>query len=412
MRILSELSPALMGVTDGEGRYQWINRTWAEKLGYSIEDLTTIPYTALIHPDDRSKAVPRHGNEDPGIVELRHSRKDGSYVWLDWSVLVSEERDEIYTIGHDITARKKIESRLELVEQKFSNLVDNADDVICTGDLEGNFISMNKAAERISGYTTAEVLGVPFSQFVAPEYRPMIKQMTELKLSGRESTVYEIELLTKDGRRIPMELNTRLMYANGKPVGVQGIARDIRVRKKLADELMHRNKELEKANATIRSLMNQDSLTKLANRRSLQEAIDKSISFSKRTEQPLSVVLCDLDRFKGVNDNFGHSAGDEVLSAFGGLLGASCRKEDTPARYGGEEFVLLLPNTALKAAVEFAERVRARTETLRVPSGATITVSFGVTQFKPEDSPDSLLTRADAALYLAKEGGRNRVASC
>jgi len=412
MRILSELSPALMGVTDGEGRYQWINRAWPEKLGYSIEDLSTIHYTALIHPDDRSKAVPPLGGEDARTAELRHSRKDGSYVWLDWSSLASQESGEHYTVGYDITIRKELESRLDVMEQNFSNLAENADDVICTGDLEGNFISMNKSAERISGYSSAEILGVPFSQFVAPEYRPMISQMTQLKLSGRESTVYEVELLTKDGRRIPMELNTRLIFENGKPVGVQGIARDIRVRKKLADELRHRNKELEKANATIRSLMNQDSLTNLPNRRSLKDGLEKSISFSKRTEQPLSLVLCDLDRFKDVNDNFGHAAGDEVLSAFGGLLGASCRKEDTPARYGGEEFVLLLPNTALEAAVEFAERVRARTESLRVPSGANITASFGVTQFKPEDSPDTLLSRADAALYQAKEGGRNRVASC
>ena len=412
LRILSELSPALMGVTDGEGRYRWINLAWAEKLGYAIEDVSTIPYTALIHPDDRSKAVPRRDGKDPGTVELRHSRKDGSYVWLEWSIHASEERGENYTVGYDVTARKELESRLDMMEQKYSDLAENADDVICTGDLEGKFISMNKAAERISGYSSAEILGVPFSHFVAPEYRPLLNQMTALKLSGRESTVYEVELLTKDGRRIPMELNTRLMYANGKPVGVQGIARDIRIRKKLADQLKQRNKDLEKANATIRSLMNQDSLTKLPNRRSLKNALEKSISFSKRTKQPLSLVLCDLDHFKDINDNFGHAAGDQVLSAFGGLLGASCRKEDTPARYGGEEFVLLLPNTDLESALEISERVRARTESLRVPTGANVTASFGVTQFQPEDGPDSLLSRADAALYLAKEGGRNRVSSC
>ncbi len=412
MQILSEFSSVLMGIADREGRYQWISGAWSRSLGYTIEDVSTIPYTALIHPEDRAKAVPQNDGNTSDSVELRHSRKDGTYVWLDWSILTREDRNEIYTVGYDVTDRKELEGRLDSVEQKFSDLVENTDDVICTGDLEGNFISMNRAAERISGYSTVEVLGLPFGQFVAPEYRPMLKQMTELKLSGRESTVYEVELLTKDGRRIPIELNTRLMHANGKPVGVQGIARDIRVRKKLADELRQRNKELEKANATIRSLMNQDALTKLPNRRSLENEIEKAISFAKRTEHPLSVVLCDLDRFKSVNDNFGHAAGDEVLSAFGGLLGASCRKEDTAARYGGEEFVLLLPNTALGAALELSERIRTRTESLRVPSGATITACFGVTQFTPEDSPDSLLSRADAALYLAKEGGRNRVASC
>jgi len=102
MRILSELSPALMGVTDGEGRYQWINRAGTEKLGYSIVNLSTISYTALIHPDDRSKAVAPLGSEDPRTAELRHSRKDGSYVWLDWSILASEESGEHYTVGYDI----------------------------------------------------------------------------------------------------------------------------------------------------------------------------------------------------------------------------------------------------------------------------------------------------------------------
>ena len=330
LRILSELSPALMGVTDGEGRYRWINLAWADKLGYAIEDVSTIPYTALIHPDDRSKAVPSRDGKDPGTVELRHSRKDGSYVWLEWSIHASEERGEIYTVAYDVTARRELESTLDMMEQKYSDLVENADDVICTGDLEGKFISMNKAAERISGYSSAEILGVPFSHFVAPEYRTLLKQMTALKLSGRESTVYEIELLTKDGRRIPMELNTRLMYANGKPVGVQGIARDIRIRKKLADQLKQRNKDLEKANATIRSLMNQDSLTKLPNRRSLKNTLEKSISFSKRTKQPLSLVLCDLDHFKDINDNFGHAAGDQVLSAFGGLLGPRAGRKTLP----------------------------------------------------------------------------------
>ena len=411
MRVLFELSPSLMGVTDRAGRYRLVNAAWREQLGYSLEDVATIPYTALIHPDDRSGAVPPPHGGGPRVVELRHRRKDGSYVWLDWSISASPDTGEIYTIGRDISARKELGARLEEVESKFADLVENADDVICTADLEGNFTSLNKAAERISGYSSSEVIGMPFEHFVAPEYHPLVKQMTELKLAGRDSTIYEVELLTKNGRRIPIELNTRLMFENGKPVGIQGIARDSRMRKKLEDDLRRRNEELEEANTTIRSLMNEDSLTKLANRRSLEDTLAKAISLAKRSGHPLTLVLCDVDRFKSINDNFGHAAGDEILSAFGGLLGISCRKEDTAARYGGEEFVLLLPNTPLEAAIEFAERVRIRTESLSVPSGARITASFGVTAFTPEDTSDTFISRADAALYLAKERGRNQVIS-
>jgi diguanylate cyclase (GGDEF)-like protein/PAS domain S-box-containing protein len=317
----------------------------------------------------------------------------------------------LITIARDLELRKSLESQLSETDQEFEDLVENADDAICTADLEGRLTGVNRATEKLSGYPRSEILGKPFASFVAPEFHETLHRMTRIKLEGRTSTVFEVEIINRDGQRIPVELNTRLNYRDDKPVGIQGIARDIRVRRQLADDLKQRNLELEVANTTIRSLMNQDPLTKLANRRSLEEEIERAMSFSKRSLRPIAIVICNLDSFKQINDNFGHAAGDEVLSAFGGLLGASCRLEDTAARYGGEEFVLLLPNTPLEAAMDFAERVHSQTETLRVPSGATVTASFGVTLMQPDDTGDSLTARADAALYRAKEDGRNRVAS-
>ena len=405
------MAPDPMGVAGRDRIYRSVNQAWKIKLGYGLDELAGIPYTELVHEEDRAAAEPMLEEAGPQVVELRFRTPTGSYRWLEWTTFPYPDRDEILTIGRDIALRKSLEEHAREAEQKVEDLVENAEDAICTGDLEGNLTSINRAAELMSGTTRAEAVGTPFSNFVAPEYRELLKKMTAMKLAGKPSTVFEVEISAKDGKRVPVELSTKLVFRNGKPVGISGIARDIRLRKQLAEELQQRNDELERANSTIRSLMNQDPLTKLANRRSLEEGLDKALSLTRRSGQPLSVVLADIDRFKGINDNFGHAAGDEVLSAFGGLLGISCRKEDTAARYGGEEFLLLLPNTAMGAAIEFAERVRARTESLRVPSGANITASFGVAEFADEDTIDTLISRADAALYGAKESGRNRVES-
>ena len=179
----------------------------------------------------------------------------------------------------------------------------------------------------------------------------------------------------------------------------------------MANELWRRNEALEEANATIRRLMNQDSLTKLANRRGLEETLERAISFARRTAQPLCLVLCDIDHFKAINDTFGHVAGDEVLSSFARVLDNSCRREDTAARFGGEEFVLLLPNTQLDRAVGIAERVRGNMGRIELEGDTTLTASFGVAECWIDDTSESLIARADEALYSAKEAGRDKVMS-
>lgn len=174
--------------------------------------------------------------------------------------------------------------------------------------------------------------------------------------------------------------------------------------------LRRRVAELEADCAAIRSRLHRDPLTHLVNREYVNEELERALSFAGRNRLPLAVVICDLDRFKRINDRYGHAGGDAVLSAFGELLGGSCRREDTVARYGGDEFLVLLPNTPIGGAVDFAERVRTRTEGLRTRTGAAVTASFGVAAMEAGDTAASLRERADAALYRAKRHGRNRVA--
>ena len=184
--------------------------------------------------------------------------------------------------------------------------------------------------------------------------------------------------------------------------------------KRLQEALEERERELLEMNERLRYMSLTDGLTGLDNRRHLNERIDEMFQHAQRLNEPFSVVMCDLDKFKSVNDTYGHQAGDEVLKQLADILKEEAREIDRVGRYGGEEFMLLLPGTVLDAAVTFAERVRKHVErhTFTFAGGSTKrTASFGVAGWphpKIDDS-DTLVRMADDALYVAKETGRNRV---
>ncbi len=178
----------------------------------------------------------------------------------------------------------------------------------------------------------------------------------------------------------------------------------------LTRQLNRKNSELEKANEVITHLMNTDPLTQLANRRYFQEILSKSIAFASRHQSPLSLVMADLDHFKEVNDRFGHDVGDQVLVQFARLLQDHSRTEDLPSRFGGEEFIVILPGSEAHQAAVFAERIRREVERTEFPMVSfPITVSLGVASYLPGETAETLIKKADQALYQAKAAGRNRV---
>jgi diguanylate cyclase (GGDEF)-like protein len=165
---------------------------------------------------------------------------------------------------------------------------------------------------------------------------------------------------------------------------------------------------------TLLDLSTKDPLTGLANRGSVLAEFQNRFGLSLRYHRPLSVVVCDLDHFKLVNDTYGHGGGDFVLHAFGERLIASLREADLAGRIGGEEFLMVLPETDLAGARPFAERLRKAigATPMALPAGGlTVTCSLGIAERTAADlEPGQLLARADAALYRAKAAGRNQVA--
>jgi diguanylate cyclase (GGDEF)-like protein len=164
---------------------------------------------------------------------------------------------------------------------------------------------------------------------------------------------------------------------------------------------------------TLLDLSTKDPLTGLANRGSVLAEFQNRFGLSLRYDRPLSVVVCDLDHFKRVNDTYGHGAGDFVLHVFGERLMGALREADLAGRIGGEEFLMVLPETDLSGARPFAERLRKAINSVPVPlpSGAlSISCSLGIAERGPADlEAGQLLARADAAMYQAKSGGRDRV---
>lgn len=174
-------------------------------------------------------------------------------------------------------------------------------------------------------------------------------------------------------------------------------------------ELKKLNTDLKTANEKIIELTRTDPLTELANRRYFAERIEEFVSISRRKSQPLSIIMTDIDKFKYVNDTFGHDAGDQVLVGYAKLMKASVRKEDLIARFGGEEFIILLHLTDSTMAYNLAERVRKALSIQDLLEGKHfVTASFGVSQFESDNNIPDFIKRADRALYKAKNTGRNK----
>ncbi|MBF0190672.1 MAG: diguanylate cyclase [Magnetococcales bacterium] len=152
-----------------------------------------------------------------------------------------------------------------------------------------------------------------------------------------------------------------------------------------------------------------DALTGTCNRARLQEVLNTELRRAQRYELPLSIVLCDIDHFKQVNDRFGHQIGDDVLRQVSSLMAANIRAEDILARWGGEEFMIVSPQNDVENMRQLAEKLRVILETTRFPVVQNITCSFGVAQRQDDDTIRTLTERADKALYAAKSAGRNRV---
>lgn len=211
---------------------------------------------------------------------------------------------------------------------------------------------------------------------------------------------------------VPVAFELELLSAVGLAVLLLAssiIAREI-IRLRL--QARSRNRQLSRALRRVEELALRDELTGLYNRRHLIDFVDRAIATRERGGPSFALAYCDLDHFKRVNDRFGHECGDRLLKSFADAAMSSVRNNDLVARLGGEEFVLVLVDADESSAIDIVERLRMRTANMRVSSAEPdyqVTVSVGLAAHTTDDTVDSILRRADGALYAAKDQGRDRV---
>jgi len=273
-------------------------------------------------------------------------------------------------------------------------------------DAERRILYWNQAAEQISGFSASEVIGSRcYNQIlnhVDDQLRPLCLEHCPLtKAMQNQQTACERAFLHhKNGHRVPVNIKVNpVINVAGEVIGAVEIFSD-------ATPFL----ELESLNGELQRMIRIDPLTRVPNRTAFFEALQQELLRFRRYGTPFAIIFTDIDFFKEVNDRFGHKAGDRTLQWFARELQNGLRKVDTISRYGGEEFLMLLPATSAVAACSTAEKLRSQIAAGPCPeTGEVLTASFGVASVEPEDDLETMVERADRALYRSKKGGRNRV---
>jgi len=262
---------------------------------------------------------------------------------------------------------------------------------------KGKIVEVNDALTDRFHMKKEDFIGKSHFDFVAPEYLDTVLK----KMHEDRNEPYEIEVIDASGERIPVMIRGQNVQLHGEPARIITIV-DIRLQK-------FQQKRLEKSNVELNRLATFDELTGLANRRHFEEVMHQQAHLHELSDQPISLLVIDVDRFKQINDSFGHLAGDRVLKELSLLIKSVSRKEDLTARWGGEEFVILMPDTGLDSARRFAERLRNAIQEHDFPEIGSVTVSTGVAEHRKHQDTTAWFNNADHCLYRAKQEGRNRV---
>ena len=361
----------------------------------------------LIAPHERDAARQSYeaiiaGKEKPGIQTYRNIDSAGNeFVVLTVDHVVEWQGEPAMQISvMDLSTQFNTLSQLHASELKYRELVD--------GSIQGLLVHRN-FEPLFCNRAYAEMLGFEDEQsllnsdsilpLIAEIYHQQAHGDNEALLAGEAKSIKtDAKCQRVDGKTIWLSLISRPITWNGKRA-IQVTAIDVTEQYQLREKLEYR--------------ANHDSLTGLLNRRAITEFAEQQIPRHLATGQPLCCALIDLDNFKSINDRYGHHVGDEVLQHFATTCQRALRHNDLICRWGGEEFMLLLPETTLEQAQMITERLRRHIPVFNLATQnkpLRYTASMGIALLRPDNEDlDTLLSRADRALYAAKHNGRNRV---
>jgi len=430
-RRLVELFPDLIAI-HSEGKICFANQAGLNLMGAeSLEQILGRPTLDFVAPGqhgpvfERIQRALKDGVILPPLDE-KFIRLDGSEVNVTVTAIPTtwKGKPAMQVIARDITETKRAEKALQTAESNYRSIFENATVGVFRSTPDGRFLNVNPAMARIYGYESVGDMIESISNISQQVYVLPADRTEFQKLIAENGMVHEFvgQNLRKDGVVIWTQTTSHIKKdERGNILYYEGFITDITARKQGEDELRLMKEALESANRDLQTalerekeLAHTDALTGINNRRQLFELAEQKLAIAVRYQQPLSVMMLDIDHFKIVNDVFGHAVGDQVLKNVAQTACAELRSTDVIGRYGGEEFVILLPMTTASRAFLLAERIRAHVEGLRIEienGTAAVTLSIGIVELFHTNDPETvegIFRRADQAMYAAKQAGRNR----
>ena len=387
---------------DDQGIILNVNQSWCDLTGYSVDEVTGRPYFEFI----ASESLPVLKTNFPKLIENGHienvpfsiHRKDGGVRLISLQGRISSDLKtkqlRTHCILNDVTERLEYEKHLRLTAKVFAN---TGEGVMVTDDNK-NILSVNEAFTNILGYQESEVLGRNPSILSSGRHNPDFYE--EMWAAINQEGIWQGEIWNrrKSGRLIPEWLTiTELKNDAGQVENYIGVFADIT--------------QLKDSETRLDFMAHHDALTELPNRRRFIASLEYALVHAKRDQTSFAVLMLDLDRFKDVNDSYGHASGDEVLINTAKLLRQIVRDVDVVARLGGDEFVVLLEglsdeNDAARIAKKIIDRL-SEPYTLTNQRMVSVGCSIGIALY-PEhgETTEHLMQHADSALYLSKQRGR------
>jgi len=414
--LLFNSSPVGIFATDRNGKCTFVNERWSSITGLSLEVAKGDGWASALHPEDRNNVFKEWAastlERRPFRLEYRFLRPEGTIVWVigQSDSYWSEIGDVLGYIGTvtDITDRKIAEEKLTNKEEQLRFVLEGSELGFWDWDIVTGTVERNERWAVMLGYTFEEINNTTqqWTDFIHPDDRANSWRSINNVLEGRSTAhKYEYRMLHKDGsiRWILDQAKVMMRDEHGIAIRMSGTHTDITERKGFEVELQRQ--------------AHMDFLTELNSRGHFMSQAELELTRAIRYDNPLSLLIMDIDFFKQINDTHGHKAGDTVLIKLAEACRQILREVDIIGRVGGEEFAILLPETDMIEAFEVAERLRTALADSKIPlseGGVPLqfTVSIGLTSLSSkEDTIGMLLNLADMALYEAKNSGRNKVCS-
>jgi diguanylate cyclase (GGDEF)-like protein/PAS domain S-box-containing protein len=406
--LLFEASPLAMWVHDCDTlRILAANEAAVRQYGWSQAEFTTMTVLDLLPLDDHPAYLeellaghPAGSTKAP--ARGRHRTRDGALLTVEVqtdTVIVAGRRATL-AVARDLTERQELQRELGTTGDQLREAQAVAKVGIWEWDIPDNRVRWSDELYRIFGLTPQAFPGTfeGYLALVHPEDRALVQATVERSLGSLEPFDFAHRTITADGQLRWLQCRGRVRAVDGQPVQMTGAAQDVTAQREAAEALSQ--------------LALHDPLTGLPNRSLFMDRLGQALRRLDRRDRVLAVLFVDLDRFKVINDRFGHATGDETLLAVGCRLREVLRPHDTVARLGGDEFVVLCEDLEDdRAAIRVAERVLAALDQPVACGGTDVvpSASIGISLTRRSDvTPDALLRDADMAMYRAKETGRHR----